>query len=273
MKLADRVALACIFVPDARLYDFIEKLTGSLIEDGDLDGLLLTGVSDEGLTLLQHFVDKSGDVQSAALAICIAAAAGSTAVSSDERFIGWCQAYRLLLDQWTLWHHRSEFDVQRNLLEQSENHVKEQVLLICNFCSKPVTSTPTTNPKNARSGGGGGGGGGGQSATAVSPANSNAPKPCITSCSNCRKPLPRCALCQVNIGTAIPSSPPTFDVSIATPDSSQLRSWFTWCQSCRHGGHADHIAEWFSTHRECPVTQCECFCGSLDALARGVPAS
>ena len=159
---------------------------------------------------------------------------------------------RLLLDQWTLWHHRSEFDVQRNLLEQSENHVKEQVwsrwlidwsieqigrpedrprslvrsfgalrynhrqkfmiwsdevhenlicimsllqvLLICNFCSKPVTSTPTTNPKNARSGGGGGGG---QSATAVSPANSNAPKPCITSCSNCRKPLPRCALCQV----------------------------------------------------------------------------
>lgn len=270
MKLADRVALACIFVPDARLYDFIEKLTGSLIEDGDLDGLLLTGVSDEGLTLLQHFVDKSGDVQSAALAICIAAAAGSTAVSSDERFIGWCQAYRLLLDQWTLWHHRSEFDVQRNLLEQSENHVKEQVLLICNFCSKPVTSTPTTNPKNARSGGGGGGG---QSATAVSPANSNAPKPCITSCSNCRKPLPRCALCQVNIGTAIPSSPPTFDVSIATPDSSQLRSWFTWCQSCRHGGHADHIAEWFSTHRECPVTQCECFCGSLDALARGVPAS
>ena len=26
MKLADRVALACIFVPDARLYDFIGKL-------------------------------------------------------------------------------------------------------------------------------------------------------------------------------------------------------------------------------------------------------
>ena len=21
--------------------------------------------------------------------------------------------------------------------------------------------------------------------------------------------------------------------------------WFTWCQSCRHGGHANHMAEWF----------------------------
>ena len=51
---------------------------------------------------------------------------------------------------------------------------------------------------------------------------------------------------------------------------SELRTWFTWCQSCRHGGHADHIAEWFATHKECPVTQCDCFCGSLDALARGV---
>lgn len=274
MKLADRVALACIFVPDARLYDFIEKLTRTLIEEGDLDGLLLTGFTEEGLTLLQQFVDRSGDVQSAALAVCVATAAGTTPVSSDERFIGWCQAYRSLLDQWTLWHQRSEFDVNKNLLEQSENHVKEQVHLICNFCSKPVTSSPTTNPKNARSGGGGGGGGGGgQSATAVSPANNNASRPCITSCSNCRKPLPRCALCQVNIGTAIPSSAPTFDVSVAKPESSQLQSWFTWCQSCRHGGHADHIAEWFSTHRECPVTQCDCFCGSLDALARGVPAS
>ena len=79
-----------VVVPSSRS----EKLARALTEEGDLDGLLLTGISEEGLTLLQHFVDKSGDVQSAALAVSVAAAAGSAANSSDERFIGWCQAYR-----------------------------------------------------------------------------------------------------------------------------------------------------------------------------------
>ena len=61
--------------------------------------------------------------------------------------------------------------------------------------------------------------------------------------------------------------------------------WFTWCQSCRHGGHANHIAQWFrwarclgwfpnritsslhhcSCHKECPVTGCSCNCYSLDS--------
>lgn len=24
-----------------------------------------------------------------------------------------------------------------------------------------------------------------------------------------------------------------------------LKNWLTWCQSCRHGGHSDHIIDWF----------------------------
>ena len=27
--------------------------------------------------------------------------------------------------------------------------------------------------------------------------------------------------------------------------SDVFGQWFTWCQSCRHGGHANHIAQWF----------------------------
>ena len=26
---------------------------------------------------------------------------------------------------------------------------------------------------------------------------------------------------------------------------TQLSDWFTWCQTCRHGGHADHMTSWF----------------------------
>jgi hypothetical protein len=37
------------------------------------------------------------------------------------------------------------------------------------------------------------------------------------------------------------------------------------CQTCRHGGHAAHILEWFlgedgRTHHICPVADCTCRC-------------
>lgn len=26
---------------------------------------------------------------------------------------------------------------------------------------------------------------------------------------------------------------------------AEFSHWFTWCQSCRHGGHASHMIHWF----------------------------
>lgn len=40
--------------------------------------------------------------------------------------------------------------------------------------------------------------------------------------------------------------------------------WFSWCQSCRHGGHTEHLSSWFSQHLECPVASCSCKCFALD---------
>jgi len=40
--------------------------------------------------------------------------------------------------------------------------------------------------------------------------------------------------------------------------------WFTWCQSCFHGGHAIHMMEWFENHDECPVSNCTCKCNILE---------
>lgn len=25
----------------------------------------------------------------------------------------------------------------------------------------------------------------------------------------------------------------------------EFPNWFTWCQTCRHGGHASHMVHWF----------------------------
>ena len=42
------------------------------------------------------------------------------------------------------------------------------------------------------------------------------------------------------------------------PPHSQtaLSNWLMWCQSCKHGGHAQHLSEWFLNFTVCPVSDC-----------------
>jgi hypothetical protein len=63
----DRVAFACMFLPDNRLHDYLKKLSDKLIEEGNLDGLLLTGTNQDGIRLLQKYLDATGDIQSTVL--------------------------------------------------------------------------------------------------------------------------------------------------------------------------------------------------------------
>lgn len=43
MRLEDRVAFACIFLPDARLHEYIQRTSAELTQRGKLSGILLTG--------------------------------------------------------------------------------------------------------------------------------------------------------------------------------------------------------------------------------------
>lgn len=33
-----------------------------------------------------------------------------------------------------------------------------------------------------------------------------------------------------------------------------------WCMNCRHGGHVDHMKEWFEELTVCPNSSCNCIC-------------
>lgn len=43
MLVEDRVGFACIFLPDNKLYEYLRKLSDKLMDEGNLDGILLTG--------------------------------------------------------------------------------------------------------------------------------------------------------------------------------------------------------------------------------------
>ncbi|KAK6624092.1 hypothetical protein RUM44_010950 [Polyplax serrata] len=234
MAVEDRVGFACMFLNDSKLVEFLLKLTETLIDEGDLAGMLLTGASIEGAKLLQKYLDLTGDVQSVSL---LAVRAFPLEIQLDPNVQNWFASYQQILDSRRLWDQRAHFDLTLNTASQCER-LQQQVFVSCNFCGKSISAyiqgVSRTRAQYAR----------------VGPTNN---KLKMSSCPNCRKPLPRCAICLAHMGTSL-----NVGEKFSDKKASDLSSWFTWCQSCRHGGHAGHVSSWFEKHIECPVTGCSC---------------
>ncbi|PNF34608.1 WD repeat-containing protein mio [Cryptotermes secundus] len=253
VAVEDRVAFACTFLSDAKLHEYLKELIIKLTEEGDLAGILLTGTSNEGVELLQRYLNMTGDVQSVSL---LAARVFPRELLLDSGVQEWIASYRILLDAWRLWNQRAHFDI---LLSASSPNDKppQQVFVSCNFCGKSISAQMLGIIRNRG---------------AFARLGATLQKVKMSSCPQCRKPLPRCAICLVHMGT--PSglqnnnSTNSNGRSAASNKMAEFSSWFTWCQSCRHGGHAAHMTHWFREHSECPVTSCACRCLSLDAASK-----
>ncbi|XP_044266200.1 GATOR complex protein MIOS-B [Tribolium madens] len=242
----DRVAFACMFLPDNRLHDYLKKLSDKLIEEGNLDGLLLTGTNHDGIKLLQRYLDATGDIQSTA----VIAVRAFPVEQFSEVIKDWVSSYRNLLDTWQLWNERAHFDIMLSTYCPADKP-PQQVYVSCNFCGKSISAymyglTRGRGPFT-RIGG-------------------TANKLKMSSCPNCRKPLPRCAICLMHMGTTTGN----FSSEVDSSKIIEFSNWFTWCQTCRHGGHVSHMTHWFDEHSECPVTACTCKCFSVDSLSNAI---
>ena len=105
-------------------------------------------------------------------------------------------------------------------------------------------------------------------------------KPVLSCCPGCKKSLPRCSICHIQLKCLNPypelKRERDNNNKISNNNSSSLADlanlpfaeWFTWCVKCKHGGHAHHLARWFETRDVCPVSQCDCRCweGGLNTL-------
>lgn len=301
LPLGDRVAFACRYLPEDDLRSYIMQLEDESVRFGRLEGLVITGLNSAGLQLLQKYVDSTGDIQTLAL---LAARLPSALVARTPPMDKWIQIYKDLLNRWQLFHERARFDVGRFQLEDLLNgfasfsrdpeaedlsaelstpstaSVPPQLFVRCNFCNTTLSLASLLRLGGSHS------------------SWLNRTKPKLSCCPTCRKPLPQCALCLLPFGSLNPyfelahrRSKQTADavnslVSTAGDSGSVLKDpksgkseyenlaqlssipfveWFTWCQSCKHGGHAHHIAEWFAAHSVCPVTDCDCSCQFLDS--------
>lgn len=285
LSLCDRVGFACRFLPREELYLFIEKCIDACQVTGDCEGVTITGIEKDGIKILQSYVDRYTDVQTAAL---VTSRVVFPADWTEEREIAleWLDAYRSLLNSWQMWQSRAMFDVDRAELLRKvklkmtggkqpirrissgkkmsgprqpdpdiQAFVPAQLDARCNYCSMSL---------------------GLKNQDAHASLWLSKMKPILSCCPQCRKPLPRCAICMLSLGALNPyveltkassgktksgggvsSQPPDDLSSLATLPFAE---WFTWCMRCKHGGHAHHLVGWFAKHEVCPVSGCDCKC-------------
>ena len=303
---SDKIAFSSLHLPDQKLLWYVNDYWKDVLETGDLTGFYICGgSSQESVALLQKFVDKTGDVQTASW---LALKALTPELVRGEQVRFWIDSYKNLLDSWGLYIARIKLDNALNEVGVSSNQ-EYQIYIACTYCqsticrsdaqikkhlTNPQTSSNGTDnsvsqpvsgshikddqrskrqmpgtPKSQNQNQSGGNPVARYRSAAIACSQSNIRN---EMCPSCRKPLPRCAICLLNMGTLsglVETKRQTSNKQRRQNLQNEQKltpfdRFFTWCQYCHHGGHAKHILDWFSTHLLCPVFKCGCRCASLD---------
>jgi len=242
IPLRERLAIALQFFEDDALSVYLRRIAEASVSHGEVEGIIVTGLTASGMQLLQNYVDRTGDVQTAA----ILGAYVHPHQLKDPRVDQWLDAYRDLLDGWKFFHHRCQLDIDRGQMLQgfaqdAEREpvqlVPPQILIRCNFCNKMISESRAVNAANG-----------------------------ATACPSCNRPLPRCSVCLMTLGI-IPDSARNGQLAHHNaPMRDSVDDAIVFCQTCRHGGHAAHILEWFygeagaKSRGTCAVADCDHRC-------------
>jgi len=246
ISLLDKIAFACRFLNYEDLIKFLETTQEEVIRKGDIEGIVLTGIDSTGkcIQLLQNYLNKTGDIQTVA---CLMAQVAKRKVNLPQ-LDQWINLYRNLLNQWQMWFERAKFDVDR--VPNNETPPQPHVYVTCRFCNASITLGRDIVRRRLP-----------EKVTTTADAKRQ-----VTICPQCSNALPRCAICLLPF-SCTPFDPRNISTGIDTyfwaSSQTSFDNWFSWCQTCKHGGHVGHLQEWFKTHRGCPVADCDCQCDSL----------
>lgn len=261
LPIKEKLGIALRFLRDEECGNYISELTERVIADGELTGLPLVGCTDKCLDLLQRYVDRSGDVQTAALVSAFV----SPRYFPSERSGHWVSFYRHLLNTWGLFITRARFDVTRAEFSRVDGKPTialpaRQVTLRCPNCDKPVTpaspdwsAAAAATPRPQR--------------PSVAPPRTQLLtqtwNPIL--CPRCRRPLPKCSICQMHLGV---KEYPRMDENgnVDGTMTGKLAGWFSFCARCGHGSHRGCAEGWYKRWGEgagCAVVECGCKCRQL----------
>jgi len=140
----ERLAIAFQFLDDKAITSYLRRMTEQACDHGNIEALIVTGLTPNGMRVIQSYLDHTGDIQSAAILssyVC-------PLKFKDKRAEKWLEGYRDLLDGFKLHHLRVGFDIERGqILHEAlqngdmipEDWAPRQISIRCHYCNKPVS--------------------------------------------------------------------------------------------------------------------------------------
>ncbi|RYP63615.1 hypothetical protein DL770_009348 [Monosporascus sp. CRB-9-2] len=244
LPLRERIFVAVRNFDDYRLTKWLDDQLAKAIETGDIEGIVLTGITDKLVDIFAKYIEKFNDVQTATLVLSIC----SPRYIDDYRCHAWRNAYRAYLQRHKAFFQRTKFEVESTKKSKLGGVPKitspsRQIALRCVYCDADYELSKTTAGLSAAAH---------EQRNPLMAASLNAG----VSCPSCGRHLPRCVVCLEIV--AVPRS----DKPEAAPDPEvRVAARFpTFCLRCEHVLHLDHARQWFSRHVECPAPECRCRC-------------
>ncbi|OAA58564.1 WD40 repeat-like-containing domain protein [Niveomyces insectorum RCEF 264] len=261
LPLRDRVFVAVRTFDDDRLTRWLRDTLADAVRTGDVEAVVLTGLTDAAVDIWARYVEKFHDVQTATLVLSLAA----PRFVDDYRCTAWRNAYRAYLQRHRAFFQRTKFEVESTKRSKGADGRPKvalpprQIALRCVYCDAETRLAGNAAGSVAAGKGGGGRGlvvGGSSGGGASNKLSAKQPTMAGLKCPNCKRYLPRCVVCLEIVGT------PRSDQPEASPDPAvRLAARFpTFCLKCDHVLHLDHARQWFARHAECPVPECRCRC-------------
>ena len=253
LPLRDRVGVALRKFDDAKLTDWLTKQMEEAVSTGDIEGIVLAGITDNMVDILAKYIEKFMDYQTPILIMSFC----YPRYISDVRCGAWRKNYQNLLQRNKKFILRVKFEQQSTIksrLRDGNSIIKpppRQVTIRCLNCdaqSAHDLSNSAAAPTSAP----------GPSITTVDTRNplTASGYNAGLSCPKCGSHLSRCAVCMEVVGVPRSDRPELSN----DPAVSRMANFPTFCLKCKHVMHMDHSVAWFSRHVECPVPECRCQC-------------
>lgn len=210
LPLKYRVGAALRWLPDHDLNDFISKQTGKAIAQGNIEGIVLTGLGSPGaVQLMENYIRCSGDVQTAVLALAHAVPRYVDNQAAVDKFEAWKETYRQVIMAWDLKFERVKFDIDSSKLCVGPAGVPatrphKQLSVVCEYCSQPIAHHPRP-PDALPSGGDSGMEVPTRHRTQRHPLTPEKAAAIGTICPKCGRHLPRCGVCDHWLGMPDPT--------------------------------------------------------------------
>lgn len=204
LPLPYRIGVAIRWLNDSTLTQYISRITKEVVNSGNIGGIVLTGLGTRAaFELLGNYMRHSGDLQTSVLALTWAVPRYLDDTKLVRKFLTWRETYRDYMNSWNLCFDRVDFDIISSRISVDADGKrllgppKPQVALTCGYCKQSIA--------HFDQGTGDDGAASTIHQTQKHPLSSEKASAIGTVCPKCGRRLPRCGICDMELGMPDPS--------------------------------------------------------------------